>query len=329
MAEELQPGSALGPYQVVAGAPAADGPSRGRCRIKPPSRLDPRPYSPGPGGGRSWLAVMLDTPVEIDALLHGVGEAGRRMAEIEASEGAAGNISVCVRGPLDPRARFPVVSTVELPQAAPELAGACLLVTGAGRRLREIVDDPTAHVGCIVVDADGRTGRLHTSHRRRFERVTSEFNSHLAVHDDQVRRTGARLHAIIHAQPIHLTYLSHVPRYRDVGHLNSRLLRWQPETIVNLPEGIGVVPFQLPGSTELVAASVESLREHQLVIWAKHGVMARSAASILRAADLVEYAEIAARYEFLDLSTAGSGEGLSVDELQAICRAHKLQPRFF
>ena len=272
---------------------------------------------------------MLDTPFELDALLHSIGEAGRRVAEIEAGEGAAGNISVCLRSPMDPRARFPVVTTVELPQAVPELAGACLLVTGAGRRLREIVDDPTAHVGCILVDAGGRTGRLHTSHHRRFERVTSEFNSHLAVHDDHVRRTGTQLHAILHAQPIHLTYLSHVARYRDVSYLNSHLLRWQPETIVNLPEGIGVVPFRVPGSAELVAASVESLQEHQLVIWAKHGVMARSAVSVMRATDLVEYAEVAARYEFLDLSTAGSGDGLSVDELQAICRAHKLQQRYF
>lgn len=273
---------------------------------------------------------MPDAPFpELDALLRSVGEAGRRLADIEASEGAAGNISVCVRWPLEPRTRFPVVTPVELPQAVPELAGACLLVTGSGRRLREIADDPTAHLGCIVVDAGGVTGRLHASHHRRFESVTSEFNSHLAVHDDRLRGTATRLHAVIHAQPIHLTYLSHVPCYRDVQYLNSHLLRWQPETILNLPEGLGVVPFEVPGSAALVAASVASLREHQLVIWAKHGVMARSAASIMHATDLVEYAEVAARYEFLDLSTAASGDGLSAAELQAICRAHKLQQRYF
>jgi rhamnulose-1-phosphate aldolase len=273
---------------------------------------------------------MLDTPSHtLDELLHGIGEAGRRLAEIEASEGAAGNISVCLRGALEPRARFPVVTTLELPQAVPELAGAHLLVTGAGRRLREIADDPGAHVACILVDPGGRTGRLHTSQTRRFEKVTSEFNSHLAVHDDQVRRTGARLHALVHAQPIHLTYLSHVPRYRELGYLNAQLLRWQPETIVNLPEGIGVVPFLVPGSAELVAASLECLRQHQIVVWAKHGVMARSAASVMRATDLVEYAEVAARYEFLSLSTPGVAEGLTVDELRAICRAHDLPPRYF
>ena len=201
---------------------------------------------------------MLDAPFpELDDLLRSIGEAGRRVADIEASEGAAGNISVCLRWPIEPRTRFPVVETIHLPHPVPELAGATLLVTGSGRRLREIVDDPTVNLACVVVDEGGLTGRLHSSYHRRCERVTSEFNSHLAVHQDQIRSTGTNFHAVIHAQPIHLTYLSHVPRYRDVTYLNTHLLRWQPETIVNLPEGIGFVPFLIPGSSDLMAATID------------------------------------------------------------------------
>ena len=41
---------------------------------------------------------MVDAPYpELDDLLRAIGEAGRRVADIEASEGAAGNISVCMR----------------------------------------------------------------------------------------------------------------------------------------------------------------------------------------------------------------------------------------
>jgi len=50
----------------------------------------------------------------------------------------------------------------------------------------------------------------------------------------------------------------------------------------------------------------QSLRRHRIVIWGKHGVMARSDVSIKRAADRVEYAETAAKYEYLNLS---AGEG--------------------
>lgn len=273
---------------------------------------------------------MVEAPYpELDDLLRTIGEAGRRVADIEASEGAAGNISACVRWPVEPRTRFPVVEDLELPEPVPVLGGACLLVTGSGRRLREIIQEPTANLACVLVNPDGRTGRLYTSHHRRFERVTSEFNSHLAVHQDLIRATGTNFHALIHAQPIHLTYLSHVPPYQDETYLNTHLLRWQPETIVNLPEGIGFVPFLVPSSSELMAATIESLRRHRIVVWAKHGVMARSDVSIKRAADRVEYAETAAKYEYLNLSAGERGEGLSAEEIRSICRTFGVQQRIF
>ena len=273
---------------------------------------------------------MLQEPYpELDDLLEMMGEAGYHLAEIEASEGAAGNISVCLRWPLELRTRFPVVNDIELPKAVPELAGATFLVSGSGRRLREIIDDPTSNIACILINEDGLTGKMYTSYHRRFDNVTSEFNSHLAVHYDQILSSGTNFHAIIHAQPMHLTYLSHIPRYQAEQYLNTHLLRWQPETIINLPEGIGFIPFRLPGSAELMAGNIESLRTHRVVIWAKHGVMARSDVSVKRAADRVEYAETAAKYEYLNLCVGEVGEGLSVDEVRAICAKFNVQQNIF
>lgn len=274
--------------------------------------------------------MMLQEPYpELDDLLEMMGEAGRHLAEIEASEGAAGNISVCLRWKFEPRTCFPLMDEIELPQAVPELAGATFLVTGSGRRLREIIDDPTANIAGIVVSEGGETGRLYTSSHRRFERVTSEFNSHLAVHYDQILSSGTNFHAVVHAQPLHLTYLSHITRYQDEGYLNTHLLRWQPETIVHLPEGIGFIPFCIPSSNELMTANVESLRTHRVVIWAKHGVMARSDVSVKRAADRVEYAETAAKYEYLNLSAGEVGEGLSADEIRSICNTFNVHQEIF
>jgi len=274
--------------------------------------------------------IMLQEPYpELDDLLEMMGEAGQHLAEIEASEGAAGNISVCLRWQVEPRNLFPVEDKIQLLQRVPELAGATFLVTGSGRRLREIIDEPTANIACIVVNEGGESGKLFTSYHRRFERVTSEFNSHLAVHYDQILANALNFHAVIHAQPMHLTYLSHIPRYQDEQYLNMHLLRWQPETIVNLPEGIGFIPFRIPSSNELMAANVESLRTHRVVIWAKHGVMARSDVSVKRAADRVEYAETAAKYEYLNLSAGEIGEGLSVDEIRAICNTFSVQQNIF
>jgi len=273
---------------------------------------------------------MLEAPFpELDDLLTMMGEAGRHMADIEASEGAAGNISICLRWPLDPRIRFPVVIEMELPQPVPELAQATFLVSGSGRRLREIIDEPTANLACIVVNDDGRTAKIFTAYDRRFERVTSEFNSHLAVHYDQMLTSGTNFHAVIHAQPLRLTYLSHIPRYQDAQYLNAHLLRWQPETIINLPEGIGFIPFCVPSSPELMAANVEALRKHRIAVWAKHGVMARSDVSVKRAADRVEYAETAAKYEYLNLTVGEASQGLSTAEIRAICATFNIQQTIF
>jgi rhamnulose-1-phosphate aldolase len=255
---------------------------------------------------------------ELEELLASIGEAGQRLSSIEASEGAAGNISIYVGWTVDVRRRFPLVEVLPLPQPATALAGKLVIVTGSGRRLRDIRSDPEANLGAMVISQDGASGRLHTSPRRLFERVTSEFNSHIAVHNDEVSRTGTNFHALIHAQPPNLVYLSHIPEYRDTALLNRRIMRWEPETIIHLPKGIGVLPYLLPGSPALMEANVAALREHNIVLWSKHGVMARSDMSATRAADRIEYAETAARYECMDLANGRKGEGLTQDELRAI-----------
>jgi rhamnulose-1-phosphate aldolase len=266
--------------------------------------------------------VALQQPFpDLEEILASIGAGGDRVAAIDASEGAAGNISVCIGWPMEVRRRFPIVEEIQLPQPAPHLADHIVIVTGSGRRLREIQVDPAANLGVVRISSDGTAGTLHTAPTRLFERVTSEWNSHLAVHDDTVERTGTNFHAIVHAQPPRLTYLSHIAEYGDEAYLNRRLLRWEPETIVNLPAGIGFLPFMLPGSAALMTANVASLRTHRIVLWAKHGVMARSSISVKRAVDRIEYAETGASYEYMDLLNGGRAQGLTLDELRAVVAA--------
>jgi rhamnulose-1-phosphate aldolase len=272
------------------------------------------------------VQVTLSEPYPtIDEILVSIGEGGRRVATIDAGEGAAGNISVCVGWPLEVRRHFPIVEPIELPLPAPHLGGHIIIVTGSGRRLRDIESNPVANLGAVSIAADGVSATLRTAPTRLFERLTSEWNSHLAVHDDTVARTGTNFHAVVHAQPPHITYLSHVPAYRDEAHFNRRVLRWEPETIVQLPAGVGVLPFMIPGSETLMAANVESLRRHRIVVWSKHGVMARSDLSVTRAVDRIEYAETGARYEYMDLVAGGRAEGLTDEETSAIIDAFGIE----
>ena len=76
---------------------------------------------------------MIEAPYpELSELLVLIGEAGRRMSEIEATEGAAGNISIYIGWPVDPRRTFPNAETIPLPESAPELAGKAFLIIRIG-----------------------------------------------------------------------------------------------------------------------------------------------------------------------------------------------------
>ena len=272
---------------------------------------------------------MASTPLQLDSILHQIGQVGKRLSDIGSAEGAAGNVSVCVRKPLEINVLFPKMEMIQLPQPAPQLAGALIIASGSGCRLRDIAVQPIANLACILVDAGGRTGRMFTSPRRQFERVTSEFNSHLAVHEDQMSSGNIQLHTILHGQPLQLTYLSHIPRYQDWRYLNHHLLRWQPETIANFPEGLGVLPFILPGSQEQMTETVRILRSHRMLVWSQHGVMARSDDSILHALDLIEYAETAAHYEYLNLQADEKSEGLTPQQIRSICEFWNIKQSVF
>lgn len=258
-----------------------------------------------------------------------IGEAGYRLAEIEASEGAAGNITVYLGWDVHLEPHFPVSEPYHLPIAMPELAGHGFVVTGSGRRLREVIRAPEQNLGFLRVEEGGTTARLYTSPERLFQKPTSEFNSHLAVHRDHIKREDLNFHAIIHAQPLHLTYLSHIPRYQDTLYLSRHVLRWQPESIVNIPEGIAYLPFMLPGSPELMAANLKAMHEHRIVLWGKHGLMARSDASVKKACDLIEYAETGAHYAYLNLTNHGVADGLTAQEIRAICDAFHVEQHLF
>ena len=89
------------------------------------------------------------------------------------------------------------------------------------------------------------------------------------------------------------------------------------------------IPFEVPSSPELMAGNIAALRKHRIVVWSKHGVMARSDISIKRAADRVEYAETAAKYEYLNLASGELGEGLSHAEILEICKTFNITQSIF
>ncbi|MDU0348656.1 class II aldolase/adducin family protein [Actinomyces sp. MRS3W] len=269
----------------------------------------------------------------LSEILAQMGAAGRRLDHMGAVEAGAGNISVSVGASaeeLDLAARFPEITPgTELPLPAPALAGRTVLVTGSGCRLRDVADSPEANVSAFVVDEGGLTGTWYTHPDRAYVRPTSEFNSHLAVHNDQVAQRGVDFQAVIHAQPPYLVQLSHIKDIRNTTDFNRRILRWEPETIVQIPAGIEVLDFMVPGSQELMENNVRALRDHVIVLWSKHGIMVRSDVAPLAAVDKVEYAETGAMYEIRNITSGGLGEGVTDAELHAVVEAFNVDTDLF
>ncbi|WP_454931940.1 class II aldolase/adducin family protein [Actinomyces oricola] len=265
------------------------------------------------------------TTLTLPAILTQMGAAGRRLDHMSAVEAGAGNISVSTAQSAKELGLLDLLPEVrpgtDLPLPAPALAGRTVLVTGSGCRLRDVIEAPESNVSAFVVDEGGATGTWYTHPAKAYARPTSEFNSHLAVHNDQVERRGVDFQAVIHAQPPYLVQLSHIKSIRNTRDFNRRILRWEPETIVQLPAGIEVLDFMVPGSATLMENNVRALRDHVIVLWAKHGIMVRSDTSPLAAVDKVEYAETGAMYEVRDIASGGLGEGVTDDELRAVIEA--------
>jgi rhamnulose-1-phosphate aldolase len=265
----------------------------------------------------------------LEAIIDQIGRAGRRLDSLHACEAAAGNISVAQSQLEGIELLLTQSEPYELPVPAPALAGWTVLVTGSGVRLRDVLRAPETTLTALIVGPDGHDGRLLSSPKRAFSRPTSEFNSHLAVHQDQVASRCLTKHALVHAQPPHLVALSHRPEMLDSTRFSRRIMRWEPETVVQLPDGLAVLPFMVPGSDELRFGSVEALRSHRIVIWSKHGLLARSDSGPLQAVDLIEYAEAGAMYCQLNAASPSPVPGLTDDELRAVIEAFSVRTQLF
>lgn len=262
---------------------------------------------------------------EIGDWVRDIGLASLRMCELGALEGAAGNISLflphATPGLSDwVNSNLAATRAFDLPDGR-VLPPGVLIISGTGRRLRDIATTPES-VLCAVTISEKGAATLHRSPGFSVE-PKSEIDSHLGIHAVALDGVPA-VHAVIHAQPPKLTWLSHIPEYREMTRLNRQLLRWQPETIVTFPEGIAILPFETPGTPEQGNGTTEAMQRHRLVIWAKHGVVARSENGPQAAADLIDYAKAASTYEVTDILAGRPTDGLTIDEMRAVARRFRV-----
>ena len=211
-----------------------------------------------------------------------IGEVGLEMTQLGSVEGSAGNLSVFTRTLRGLDASFVQQTVLDLPVKVPALAGGWVVITGTGRRLRDVRRAPGETLCALHILPGGEKAEMFAEDPEL--RPTIECNSHLAVHNYQVEKSNLDFHAVVHAQPLNITYLSHRPEYGDTRSMTMRLIPLGTGgRSVFFPEGIGIVPFQVPGSAGQMEGTFELMKTHRLVMWQGHGTVSRSEKSIFKA----------------------------------------------
>lgn len=244
-------------------------------------------YSNGNREGEESMTKFIDSPY-----VQKLAKITYRLYKHGWNERNGGNIScLLTREEISEYEDVHTVSrTIPLNFDAQKLAGKYFLVTGSGKYFKNIIDYPERDTGLVRITEDG--GHAEIVWGFNDEGVpTSEFPTHLMGH--MARLNVDRDHRVImHCHPTNLIAMTFTCDL-DEKVFTRILWKMQTESIVVFPEGIGVIPWMVPGTTEIGEVTSEKLLEFRAVVWPHHGLFA-AGTTIDDAFGLIETIEKAA-----------------------------------
>lgn len=259
-------------------------------------------------------SIELKNP-ELTKLLGEIAEVAAYFWQRAWAERNGGNISVNVsRYFADPTGDLSGYPFHRADIRYPRLAGAAFFITGTGKRMRDMARQPEGN-GCILKIADDLQG-YHVIWGGAADpsvRPTSEFPSHLAIHDFLLRKNPS-WKVILHTHPTHLIALTHTLDRNREERFNRILWSMHPEMKVFVPRGVGIVPYRLPGSEAIARATVRKLEHHRVVMWEKHGILA-TGEDLLETFDVIDMLNKAAEIYLLCKNAGFEPDGLSDSQL--------------
>ena len=151
---------------------------------------------------------------------------------------------------------------------------------------------------------------------------TSELPSHLTVHADMIEK-GSAYNATVHTHPIELVAMSHCQKFLGKDVLTNILWSMIPETKAFCPLGLGVVPYELPGSNKLADATLKELEDYDVVLWEKHGVFAKGL-DVMDAFDQIDVLSKSCKIYINSKCMGFEPEGMSDAQLKEMTAAFNL-----
>ena len=189
------------------------------------------------------------------------------------AERNGGNITVNITDLVDDDIRnMPAISQrYTIGEKLPHLKGTYFFCKGTGKRMRDLARHPMDNGSIIRILDDCESYVIIADNP---VMPTSELPSHLLVHDRQIE-THSGYKATLHTHPIELVAMSHNRAFLKKDVLTNILWSMIPETKAFCPLGLGIVPYELPGSVKLAQSTLHELEDYDVVMWEKHGVFAK------------------------------------------------------
>lgn len=203
------------------------------------------------------------------------------------------------------------------------LAGRIFLVTGSGKYFKNVQSNPVDCLGIIRIAQNGQ--QLELLWGLESDSVpTSELPSHLLSHI--ARLTVDKEHRIImHNHATHLLAMTFTHPLEERA-LTRTLWQMCTECLVVFPEGVSVIPWMVPGTTEIGEATASKMQKTRLVIWPHHGIYG-AGQTMDEVFGLIETAEKAAEVYTYVKAQGPILQTLTDEQLWQLADAFKVIPR--
>jgi rhamnulose-1-phosphate aldolase len=164
---------------------------------------------------------------------------------------------------------IPLMGVNEEDFDASPLEGKLFIVTGTGKYFKNVQGAPEVNLGIVRIGKGGKNVELLWGFADG-GRPTSEFPAHMMSH---IARLSAdpENRVVIHSHPTNTLAMNYVHEL-DEKKFTHTLWEMCTECIVVFPDGVGILPWMLCGTSEIGVATANKMKEFRLVVWAMHGI---------------------------------------------------------
>lgn len=164
---------------------------------------------------------------------------------------------------------IPLMGVNEEDFDASPLEGKIFIVTGTGKYFKNVESDPETNLGIVRIGKGGKNVELLWGYKDG-GRPTSEFPAHMMSHIARLS-VDPENRVVMHSHPTNTLAMNFVHEL-DEKKFTHTLWEMCTECIVVFPDGVGVLPWMLCGTSEIGKATAEKMKEFRLVVWAMHGI---------------------------------------------------------